>query len=168
MLQSVETPHLFGRKVEENDVSDLYRLNSDPDVAKTMGFIRTKEQTRDRLQIWLDDWKQHGYGVWIFHDKITGKFVGRAGLQHYLIDEKDEIELLYALMPEFWNKGLATEMGHGIIQLAFQEYKLSSLVCFTLPENKASLRVIEKLGFVYEKDIMHVHLQHRLHRLHPN
>ncbi len=147
------------------DYDDLYRLNTHPEVAKTMGGTRSSEETQKRLEMWIQEWESYGYGIWILREKATGKFVGRAGLREYLIDGVKEVEILYALMPEFWNQGLATEIGKKIITYAFEELHLKSLVCFTMYENKASLRVMQKLGFAYEKDIVHVNLPHVLYRL---
>jgi len=165
MSQLLETDRLMGIPITMEDYDDLYRLNTDPDVAKTMGGTRTTKQTQERIETWIQSWKSKGYGVWVLREKTTGKFVGRAGLLDYLIDGTLETELLYALMPDFWNRGLATEIGKRIIAYAFEEIGLEELVCFTLHENKASQRVVEKLGFQYEKDIMHVNLPHFLYRL---
>lgn len=130
-----------------------------------MGGGRTEAQTHDRLQIWIDHWKEHGYGIWLLREKATGQLLGRAGLHTYVIDEKEEIELLYALMPEYWNQGLATEICKKILELAQDPLKLENLVCFTLHENVVSRHLMEKLGFIYEKEISHVGLPHVLYRL---
>jgi RimJ/RimL family protein N-acetyltransferase len=56
-------------------------------------------------------------------------------------------------------------MGEQILKIGFELLKLPEIVCFTLTTNKASQRVMEKLGFKYERDIIHAHLPHLLYRL---
>ena len=64
----------------------------------------------------------------------------------------DEVELAYALMAEYWGRGLATEMAKAILNVAFEQLGLTDLVCFTLTTNRASQRVMEKAGFECERD----------------
>jgi ribosomal-protein-alanine N-acetyltransferase len=91
--------------------------------------------------------------------------VGYAWLCHTQAGGKDEIELGYALLPEFWGKGLATEMAKATVAVGFEQLALPELVCFTLVTNEASQRVMEKAGFRYERDFVHVGLPHMFYRL---
>jgi [ribosomal protein S5]-alanine N-acetyltransferase len=72
-----------------------------------------------------------------------------------------EVELAYALVAEYWDRGLATEM----LAVAFEHLGLTELVCFTLTANRASRRVMEKVGFEYERDVVHAGQPHVLYRL---
>lgn len=93
----------------------------------------------------------------------SGAFVGRAGLRRIVLDGAAEIELAYALMAEFWGRGLATEIGQTLLAEA-RRRGLTDIVAFTLTTNAASRRVMEKLGMRYERDIVHVGLPHALYR----
>jgi RimJ/RimL family protein N-acetyltransferase len=77
------------------------------------------------------------------------------------------VELAYALAAEYWNRGLATEMARAILNLAFERLGLTNVVCFTLPTNRASRRVMEKVGFDYEREVTHVGSSHVLYRITP-
>jgi RimJ/RimL family protein N-acetyltransferase len=77
----------------------------------------------------------------------------------------DEVELAYALVAEYWNRGLATEMARGILRVAFEQLHMTDVVCFTLTTNRASQRVMEKAGFEYERDVVHAGLPHVLYRI---
>jgi ribosomal-protein-alanine N-acetyltransferase len=81
------------------------------------------------------------------------------------VEGEDVVEVSYALVKAFWGQGLALEIGHYAIDYAFNHLKLAELVCFTLPSNKQSLSVMEKLGFHYEKDFMYKGLLHKLYRM---
>ncbi len=72
---------------------------------------------------------------------------------------------MYAVMPAFWHQGYGMEMARACVEDAFSRLSLTELICFTLHENKASLRIIEKLGFIYEKEITHAGLPHVFYRL---
>ena len=64
-----------------------------------------------------------------------------------------------------WNEGLATELGAASLAVAFGPLGLADVVSFTLPDNRASRRVMEKLGFAFERDTIHAGLPHVLYRL---
>ena len=63
----------------------------------------------------------------------------------------DEIELGYLIADEYKNRGYATEAGKAVIWWTFERAGLDALSAITNPENKASIRVLEKLGFVFGK-----------------
>ena len=140
-------------------------MHRDPAVMTTLGGLRSDEETASYLRDNLDHWDRYGYGMWLFRDVENGRFVGRAGLRNTRVGGGDEVELAYALVAEYWNRGLATEMALAILRLAFEQLGLTDIVCFTLPTNLASRRVMEKAGFEYERDIVHADQPHVLYRI---
>ena len=86
--------------------------------------------------------------------KATGLFAGRGGLKHTSIGERDEVEVAYALLPQYWGQGLATELAVASVRAGFEVLHRPDLVCFTLTTNRASQRVMEKVGFRYERDVI--------------
>lgn len=164
-LQTFCTDRLVAARLQPEHFDDLYRMHQDTHVMATLGGLRSYDTTQQLFHKLLDHWDCFGYGVWILRDKLTQQFVGRAGLRHNYVGGQNEIELLYALMSEFWAHGLTTEISAAIVQLGFEQIGLQSIVCFTLPTNRASQRVMEKVGFVYERDIVHANLPHVFYRL---
>jgi hypothetical protein len=71
----------------------------------------------------------------------------------------------YGLAAAFWGQGLATELARKSVWVGFETLGLSELVCFTLPTNGRSRRVMEKSGFRYERAFEHAGLPHVLYRL---
>lgn len=147
-------------------------MHCDPRIMATLapagvpnGGVLSDEETRRFLPRHLDHWDRHGYGLWVFRDKADGRFVGRAGLHNTRVGGEDGVELAYALMAEFWGRGIATEMAGAILMVAFEQLGIAELVCFTLTTNRASQRVMEKVGFKYERDIVHAGLPHVLYRI---
>lgn len=133
-------------------------------VCATLGGILTNAGSDDALQRNLDHWDQHGFGIWHFFDRQTEEFVGRAGLRH-VTEGSSEIELSYTVMSEFWNQGYATEMSRQTLDVGFKELQLTEVVTFTLPPNVASRRVMEKLGFAFEREGTHADLPHVFYRM---
>ena len=84
----------------------------------------------------------------------TGEAVGRGGLQHTLDTGVEELEVGWAVAPARWGQGLATEMAVAAIAYASEELDLDELITYTMTNNIASRRVMEKTGFPYERDIL--------------
>jgi ribosomal-protein-alanine N-acetyltransferase len=63
-----------------------------------------------------------------------------------------------------WNEGFATELARASLQVGFTDLGLAEVIAFTLPDNLASRRVMEKAGFVYDREIIHAGLPHVLYR----
>jgi len=76
-------------------------------------------------------------------------FVGWAGLAY--LPEFDEVDLGYRFLPNFWGKGYATEASHEILTYGFDELELKRIIAIAMKENKASLRVMEKVGMEFDK-----------------
>ena len=87
------------------------------------------------------------------------------GLKTYQIDGKDVIGLAYAVMPDYWNRGFATEIAAASLEVGFGHLGLAEIWSWALPDNLASQRVMEKLGFRYERDFEFAGLLHRFYRV---
>ncbi len=164
-IDSFFTDRLRARKMTPGDLDDLASLNQNPEVMVTLGGQKSREQTLESLAALIKHFDEHGFSYWIIEDKETGVLMGRAGLRRVHIDGADEVELGYAFLPEYWGKGYATEIGKELVRIAFEEVGLSNIVCFALPENKASQRVMEKIGFLFEKECEYKELPHVFYRL---
>ena len=108
-IATLTTARLLAEAITPLHFHDLHRLHSDPQVMKTLsadGKPLSEEATREQIEQNVDHWQQHGFGLWVFHRKSDGVFIGRAGLKTYQIDGKDVIGLAYAVMPDYWNRGL--------------------------------------------------------------
>lgn len=90
--------------------------------------------------------------------------VARGGLLSTIVEGRQEIELLYAVKAECWGLGYATELALAATEHACTVAQAESVVAFTLPDNQASRRVMQKAGFTYERDITHADLPHVLYR----
>jgi RimJ/RimL family protein N-acetyltransferase len=138
-------------------------MHRDPAVMATLGGVRSPAKTRAFLRANLRHWERYGFGLWIFRDRADGRFVGRGGLRHVRLHARPEVEISYALMSPYWGRGFATEIARASVDLGAR-LGAPSLVAFTLPDNHGSRRVMEKVGFRYERDILWGGLPHVLYR----
>ncbi|MBV6440846.1 MAG: N-acetyltransferase [Haliscomenobacteraceae bacterium CHB4] len=145
-----ETPRLIVRTLLDADFPHIYRMQSDP---VTMRYIRapvTDEQpVRERVAMWESYRAQcPGLGVFALENKTDGAFVGYVTARHVDFDPATgEYEVGYALAPEWWGQGLASEIVPPLSRYLFGLSGASHLVAFTDPENAASQRVLLKSGF---------------------
>ena len=104
----------------------------------------TAEQVRARLQLELDHARDHGVQYWpVF---VDGAHAGCCGL-HIYPPESGVYELGFHLRPAFWGKGLVSEAARSVVALAFEEMRVPELFAGHHPQNLASRRVLERLGF---------------------
>ncbi len=164
-IDRIQTERLFLQRINQDHLTDLCALHSDPKVMATLGGIRNNIETRSFLEQQLTYWNQYGYGEWVVFEKTSDCFIGRCGLRRMILNNRDEVEVGYKLLSDFSGRGLATEMAETTISVAFEELRLPELVCYTAQNNQASIRVMEKVGFCYETDIVKNNQRHVFYRL---
>jgi RimJ/RimL family protein N-acetyltransferase len=160
----VTTPRLIGEPVGPEHREALAAMFGDPRVGATMGGVATPEQVDETIAVHVAKWERHGFGLYAFRDRESGAVVARGGPNATHIAGRDEVEIGWTVSPERWNQGLATELGAASLEVAFGPLGLADVVSFTLPHNAASRRVMEKLGFGFERDTEYRGRPHVLYR----
>ncbi len=150
----LETDRLLLREYVEEDAAAFFKLNTDPQVLR---FVPDKallnvEQAR---QILIDhpiaDYRKHGFGRGACILKSTGEQVGFAGLKY--LEELGEVDVAYRLLPTHWGQGLATEAALASVRYGFADLGLKQIIGLVMPENIASVRVLEKAGLRYTETV---------------
>ena len=166
-IERLETERMILERLRLEHADEQLRLLLDPRVAATLwprAQAPTEADVLDGLAAKVDHWSRHGFGMWLLRDRETGEMVGRGGLQYTYTAGLNDVEAGWAIVPERWGQGLATELAHACVEVSFDHLDLIEIVAFTLPDNVASRRVMEKSGFVYERDLVHAGLPHVLYR----
>lgn len=164
----LKTDRLVATRLTLSDFDAICRLHRDPLVMQTLsadGDIYPDDVTLCGLNLAIEHWRRQGFGFWAFRNKTGGEFIGRGGLKQYEISGRTEIGLAYAVLSEFWNQGFATEMAAASLDVGFEKLGCPSIASWTLPHNRASRRVMQKLGFRFESDIDIAGLPHQFYRL---
>jgi RimJ/RimL family protein N-acetyltransferase len=150
---------------EAHHLDGLDALLNHPSVADWLGGKRERETILKAIDSERRHWEQHGFGPWVALDLTTGAVIGRGGLRRADVLGRAEVELFYAVIPSMWKKGIATAIATSALELGFSSRGLDSVIVFTAEVNRASQRVIEKLGFSRETVFEHAGLPHLLFRL---
>ncbi len=146
-----ETERLILRELTPDDAQFAFDLNSNPEVLKYTGDepFDSVEQAREFLENY-SDYQRNGFGRWGVVLKETGKLIGWCGLKRDR--ETGEVDLGYRFFQENWNRGFATEASVACLEIGKATFNLERIVARAQKENPASYKVMEKLGFTFEKE----------------
>jgi RimJ/RimL family protein N-acetyltransferase len=157
------TQRLNLRRLCVEDAAFMLGLLNQPAWLRFIGDrgVSTVEQARNYIiNGALQSYARFGFGFYLVELKVAGTPIGICGLakRDYLTD----VDLGYALLPQFWAQGLAREAAAGVLDLARNVLQLRRLVAITTFDNDSSIRVLDKLGFSYERAIVHPETAERL------
>jgi RimJ/RimL family protein N-acetyltransferase len=158
----LRTDRLDGVPLGPEHLDALAPVMADPRVGATMGGVQTRAQVAALLAANAAHQAAHGFGYWAWSERVTGALVARGGLHHVIVGGRAEVEVGWTVVPERWGEGFATELGAAALERGFGALGLQRIVVYTLPENARSRRVVDKLGFAYERDVVHAGLAHVL------
>jgi [ribosomal protein S5]-alanine N-acetyltransferase len=164
-IESIQTERLSLERIRPEDVDEMVAMHQDDRFVEVFGHRSTPEHVRTFTGKQMEDWDRLGFSLWTIRDRETGAFIGRGGLRAVAIEGVDEVELGYGLRPEWWDRGLASEMSRAALEVGFVRLELASVVSFTLPTNSRSRHVMEKAGLTFERDIVWADMPHVLYRI---
>lgn len=144
MVERLETPRLMMREWRTGDFEHYAAYYADPEMARFVGGVLTREQAWRKMASLAGHWSLRGYGYWAVEERDSGRFVGCVGL--WQSDGWPELELGYWLAPGMQGRGYATEAGARARDYAWETVRTSSLVSYIDPDNEASKRVAVRLG----------------------
>lgn len=147
----IETKRLFLREFILDDAEKFYQLNLNPNVIRYTG--NTAFKSIDEAKSFLEnynDYKTNGYGRWAVINKSNNEFIGWCGLKYDKLE--NETDIGFRFFEEEWNKGYATESATACLKYGFEVLKLNRIIGRAMKENTASIKVLEKIGLVYETD----------------
>ena len=133
------------RAMTADDAEAVFALNANPDVMRYTGepLLESLESAADAIANY-PDFDTVGYGRWACILKEEQRMIGFCGLKY--LSDLDAVDLGYRLLPEYWGRGLATEGCRASVSFGFDVIGLQQIIGLVLPENAASIRVLEKVG----------------------
>jgi RimJ/RimL family protein N-acetyltransferase len=150
VTNELETSRLRLRAYSREDLDLLAALYADPEVT---AFTKLGSLSRAAAEATLDgylaDWRERVFGMCAVFLKARGEFAGECGF--FVLERSGELALRYAFHKRFWGQGLASEAAHGVIDHAFRRLGIECIVSFVEAPNKASHRVMQKLGLCVER-----------------
>jgi RimJ/RimL family protein N-acetyltransferase len=163
----IETERLLLRLPEDGDVDSIYRFVADPEVMRWIGEdgrTRGYADAVDRIERYRRAWELDGFGHFMVVPKGSRDAIGRVGILvwdartwHHgtrrELGEAAELELGWTLERAAWGHGFATEAATAVAEWAFRELQPPRLISLIRPDNARSLRVAQKVGQRYERDV---------------
>ena len=129
------------------DADAIFEIWGDAETMKQVdgGVSQSPEQVRRSLCLGNRVQGQRGHCLWAMVLRDTGEVIGDCGF--HTLDDRSGLELGYHLNAKFWGRGFATEAADACVKHAFDTLGVQIIHTWTTDENKASLRVLAKLGF---------------------
>lgn len=146
----LETQRLNLRKLTVDDAEFIFRLLNETSFIQNIGDkgVRTLDDARDYI---LDgpmaSYEKFGFGLFLVEEKTSGVAIGICGLLKR--DALNDVDLGYALLPEFCSKGYAVESAWGVMRFAVKTLGLKRVAAIVATGNERSIRVLEKIGFEF-------------------
>ena len=151
-IPTLTTSRLVLRPFTPGDLDELAAIHAEESF---WWFPRreamSKEQTAEFLARMLERYESDGFGIEALIDREGGAMIGWAGLAvpHFLPEILPAVEVGWRLSGPSRGRGLATEAGAAAVDYGFRAGGLTRIVSIYEPENVASGRVMEKLGFTH-------------------
>lgn len=141
------------RCMEDRDQESLLELFSDPEVMKYYSGLKDKRQTREWIAWNKRNEKGYRVSLWIAEDIQTGDFLGQCGIVPQQTENETAMEIGYMFARRHWGNGYAQEAAKTCLDYGFKERQYGKIAALIDPDNKASLRVAEKIGMLYSRTI---------------
>jgi ribosomal-protein-alanine N-acetyltransferase len=156
-MEILETDRLFIRGLRADDLDEMHEVCGDPDIMRHVGDGRplSREQTRQWIERSQDNYREHGFGCAAVVAKDGKRFAGYCGLVYG--PGGAEVEIIYALKRQYWGVGLASEAARAMLTYGFEKCRLKRIVATIAPDNRASVRIVEKLGMTHRENRLDEH-----------
>ncbi|MCC6726698.1 MAG: GNAT family N-acetyltransferase [Saprospiraceae bacterium] len=148
----LETDRMYLCEISPLDAPFLLELLNTPDWVRNIGDrgVKTLEEARQyAIQRMFLYYRKNGFGFYLMKRKVDGAALGMCGLVKR--DFLDDIDIGYALLPQFYGCGYAIEAAKAVVGFAKTHLRLEKLAAITLESNKPSIKLLEKLGLKFEK-----------------
>lgn len=133
-----------------DDVVDLHRMDTDLRVRHYIdGKASPLKKTKKYLSENIISYRENGYGRYAIRDADTNEFLGICGF----LKESYGLDFGYRFLPGCWGKGIATEAASIVLEKGISDNLREQVVGIVLPENKASIKVLCKVGFKWKENL---------------
>ncbi len=150
----IETARLALMRLTDADAPFMLDLLNQPSFVENIGDrgVRTLEQARTYIENGpVASYARHGFGLYRVVVRETDQTAGICGLVKR--DALEDVDIGFALLPDHWKNGYAVESALAVKNYAAAVVGLTRLVAIVSPTNWPSIRVLEKIGFAFEKNV---------------
>ncbi len=164
-IPTIHTDRLTLREMRRSDARDMFEYSKNPDTSKYLlwDVHKSLDFTKEFIEYVISKYKSGEYTDWAVIYKENSKMIGTVGFTK--IDEENRVaEIGYVLNPEYWGRGIATEVASVAIRFAFETLNMHRVEAKFMFGNDASLAVMKKLGMKfegYQRDLLFVKGKYR-------
>ena len=151
----IETERTYLREMTVDDVDALYEIYAKKGMTDYIEpLCENREDEIAYTKAYIENmYVYYGYGMWLVCNRKTGEIIGRAGLNTQEIEGEIVLEMGYLIRKEYQRQGYAYEVCEAIIDYAREGSDFLELSCLVEEGNLASLGLLKKLGFSFQKDM---------------
>ena len=152
----IETDRLSLRRITAEDAGFMLTLLNDPSFHRYIGDrgVRTTEDAVAYIANGPQaSYRKFGFGLFLVVLKASGAPMGICGLLKR--DTLEHVDIGFAFLPDFWSQGYALESAAACKTYALDTLHLPRLVAIVQTDNGRSVRLLEKIGFTFEKMVKH-------------
>lgn len=144
----IKTPRLILRPWGKSDLPPFAEQNADPVVMRFLAGVLTREESDAYVARAEKHLAETGFCKWAVEAPGIAPFIGAVGLTHVKFEASftPAVEVAWRLHRRYWGHGYATEAAQAAIEDGFTRVGLKEIVSLTSLGNKASMRVMERLG----------------------
>ncbi len=153
-MQVLETERLVLRRMTADDAEFILKLVNEPSFIHFIGDkgVRNQADAVQYIQTGpMANYERFGFGQYLVEIKESRLPIGMCGLTKK--DALKDADLGFSFLPEFWSKGYAFEAATAVKAYAKDVLGISTLVGVTIPDNESSIKLLERLGFRFERMI---------------
>lgn len=153
-MTAIETDRLVLRRLNVDDAQFILTLLNEPSFLRYIGDKKVRNVEGARQYILngpIASYERHGFGLGLVELKESQTPLGICGLIKR--EELPDPDIGFALLPDFWNKGLAFEAATAVLQDGRQRLNVQRVLAITSLDNDASIKLLERLGFTFQKII---------------
>src|SRR5262249_34924271 len=154
IMRVLETDRLALDKLSLEDAGFILELLNEPSFLRNIGDkgVRTLDDARDYLLNGpIASYERFGFGLYLTRLKESGVPIGICGLLKR--ETLQDVDVGFAFLPKYWANGYATESAAAVLQHGKSAFGFHRIVAITSPDNHGSIRVLEKIGFRFERMI---------------
>ena len=159
MTREIATQRLRLRPIRGRDLSQIHQIWTGASVRRYLwdDEVITRDRAKQEIDHSMKLFGSDGFGLWVLLPKRGESMPAGPHARQMLIgfcelrfiEESSNVELIYGLDPAHWGKGYATEASKAVLHGAFEVHKLEQVLARTDFPNKASVRVMERLGMQF-------------------
>lgn len=153
-MKILETERLSLREITEADAEFVLDMLNQPSFIKYIGDrnVRTPEQAREFIENrYRKSYRDHGFGLYLVELKDSGAPVGLCGFVRR--DTLPDADIGFSLLPQFEKKGYGFESAAAVLAYGRDVLNFKRVLAITTPDNESSGRLLEKIGFKFDRII---------------